>query len=70
MAAPTTKEPVDVLEDVGVGQQVIDWLRGKGIRRLEAFADLAETRAGLSQVVARPAGLDPECAIACQPLKT
>ena len=36
----------------------------------EAFADLAETKTGIVDIVGRAAGLDPNDHVQCQPLKT
>ena len=42
----------------------------KGITQREAFADLAETKTGIVDIVGRAAGLDPNDHVQCQPLKT
>ena len=46
------------------------WLIGKGITTVAAFSDLADDRSQVADKIARPAGLDPADAVACQPLKT
>ena len=65
-----SKELSDIFADAGVTRAVADWLLGKGIRRIEAFADLAESRQQIVEVVGRPVGLDPDDAFQCQPLRT
>ena len=37
---------------------------------MAAFSDLADDRSQVADKIARPAGLDPADAVACQPLKT
>ena len=46
---------------------VAKFLVDKKITKLAAFADLADSKAGIVEVVGRPAGLDPADMIACNP---
>ena len=60
----------DCLLDAGVTEAAAKFLVGKKILKLAAFADLADNKAGIVEVVGRPAGLDPGNMIECQPLKS
>ena len=63
-------ELYDVLADNDVGEDVAKLLVSKNIYKLGAFADLADTKGGIVNVIGRPAGLDPEDSVACHPLKS
>ena len=65
-----TEDLHDCLLDAGVTEDVAKFLVRNKILKLAAFADLADSKAGIIEVVGRPAGLDPNDMIACQPLKT
>ena len=60
----------EILDEARVTQEVAKWLADQGITKLEAFADLADSKAEIVQIVGRGAGLDIDNAIKCQPLKT
>ena len=60
----------DCLLDAGVTEAAAKFLVDKKILKLAAFADLADNKAGIVEVVGRPAGLDPGNMIECQPLKS
>ena len=65
-----SEELRDCLSDNEVVEGIAKFLVENGITKLGAFADLADTKTGIVQVVGRPAGLDPDDSIACQPLKS
>ena len=67
---PISRELQDICADSGATEQVGSRLENKGVRRVEAVADLAESRQEIIEVVGRPAGLDTGDAFACQPLKS
>ena len=58
------------LLDAKVPETVAKFLVDKSITQREAFADLAETKTGIVDIVGRAAGLDPNDHVQCQPLKT
>ena len=58
------------LLDAKVLGTVVKFLVDKGITQREAFADLAETKTGIVDIVGRAAGLDPNDHVQCQLLKT
>ena len=60
----------ETLLDAKVPQAQANWLREQGITTVAAFNDLADDRSQVADKIARPAGLDPANAVACQPLKT
>ena len=60
----------EILDEARVTQEVAKWLADQGITKLEAFADLADSKAEIVQIVGRGAGLDIDNAIKRQPLKT
>ena len=59
MLPPISRELQDIFADSGVTEQVVSWLKTKGVRRVEAFADLAESRQEIIEVVGRPSGPPP-----------
>eukprot|EP00928_Gymnodinium_smaydae_P050799 TRINITY_DN3435_c0_g4_i2.p1 TRINITY_DN3435_c0_g4~~TRINITY_DN3435_c0_g4_i2.p1 ORF type:complete len:799 (-),score=103.70 TRINITY_DN3435_c0_g4_i2:179-2575(-) len=65
-----TPELAKILDDFGVTAAVSTWLLDHGIIDIDAFADLAESKGQIVDVVGRPAGLDPSNALQTQPLKT
>ena len=65
-----SRELKDCLQDAGVPECVAIFLIGRNIKKLEAFADLADTKAEIVDVVGGPAGLDVTDNIATQPLKS
>ena len=69
-AEDPSRELRDLLNDNGVKEDVAAWLVGKGITKVAAFADMAAERAGIIKNVGRTASLDPEDAVAYQPLVT
>lgn len=60
----------DVPAHCDVGKRIAKFLVDKNIVKMGAFADLADSKAGIVEVVGRPAGLDPSYGMACQPLKS
>ena len=65
-----SKELCDVLIDNDVGEDVAKFLISKGIVKLNAFADLADSKSGIVEVIGRAAGLEIDDPIKCQPLKS
>ena len=61
---------VEVLLDTRVPEAQVKWLIDKNITTIAAFNDLADDRTQVAEQIAKPAGLDPKDAVACQPLKT
>ena len=60
----------EILFDADVDEKVARFLADLNIRKVEAFADLPDSKAEIIDVVGRPAGLDPQNKVACQPLVT
>ena len=65
VAAALSTELHDVLADNDVTENVAKFLADRNIVKLGAFADLAESKSNIVQVVGQPAGLDPADSIAC-----
>ena len=63
-----TKELHDVLSENDVEEPIVKFLVENKIVKLRAFADLADSKANIVEVVGRPAGLDPADNIKSQPL--
>ena len=70
VASALQKELRECLEDANVQEEIAKWLVDNRIIKLEAFADLAESKAEIVSIVARAAGVDTGDAVKCQPLKT
>ncbi|CAK0803833.1 unnamed protein product [Prorocentrum cordatum] len=70
VAKALSTELRDVLADDDVPENVAKFLVDKNIVKLGAFADLADSKSNIAQVVGQPAGLDPNDSIARQPLKS
>lgn len=70
VVAKLRQDLLDCLADAGVQEAVAKWLADHNIVKLTAFADLADSKNEIIDVVGRPAGLDPADSVACQPLKT
>ena len=64
----------DILYDNQVPADIVEWLVPKGITKVAAFTDLADTKAQIVPVIIRAAGdeieLNEEDAVATQPLKS
>eukprot|EP00969_Alexandrium_andersonii_P235868 10413597-Alexandrium_andersonii.AAC.1 len=65
-----SKELWDCLMGAGVSEGLAKWSATKGAIKIEAFADLAESRIEIAEAVGEPAGLGHAAAFACQPLET
>ena len=60
----------ECLEEHNVTENVAKWLAEQNITKIEAFADLAESKKEIIDAVGRPAGIEVGDPIKCQPLKT
>ena len=65
-----TRGLVDILAEAHVQDVVAEYLASRNIVSVTAFADLADDRSGIVQVLARPAGLDPRDPLEVQPIRT
>ena len=65
-----SKDLIDLLADNEVQEQVARWLADKNITKVISFADLADSKAEIVDYVARPAGVDLDDPVQCQPLRT
>ena len=70
VTAALSEDLLECLLDASVPESVAKFLADKHITKLAAFADLADSKSQIVTIVGRPAGLDHEDAIACQPLMT
>ena len=59
MRPPIPRELQGIFADSGVTEQIVSGPKNKGVRRVEAFADLAESRQEIIEVVGRPSGPPP-----------
>ena len=64
------KDLLDILKENNVQNEVAEWFVGKGILRIEAFADLADTKTYAAQRICEPAGLNKDDHAAVQPTRT
>ena len=64
------RELCELLQDNQVQVMVAQWLADKNILTVAAFADMAESKHEIIAHVGRPAGIDHDDPVACQPLKT
>ena len=65
-----SRELVDILTEAHVQPEIAEYLATNNVISVSAFADLADDRAGIVAVLARPAGLDPRDPLAVQPVRT
>ena len=56
---PISRELQEIFADSGATEQAVSRLKNKGVRRVEAFADPAESRQEIIEVVGRPSGPPP-----------
>eukprot|EP00969_Alexandrium_andersonii_P321726 14215369-Alexandrium_andersonii.AAC.1 len=54
VAKMLSKELRDCLLDAGVSEGLAKWLATQGIAKIEAFADLADSRAEIAETVGKP----------------
>ena len=61
---------LQILEDSKVPEQIAKWLGDKGIVKVGAFADLAEDKNGICEVISAAIGIEFADNVERQPLKT
>ena len=64
------RELVEIFDETRVPEDIVKYCNDNGIHKVMAFADLAESKTEIVQVLSRIAGLDQGDPLKCQPIKS